>query len=516
MTEPWLRGIGLTKTFDGVTAIGDADIEIRPGEVRGVVGPNGAGKSTLMQMLAGIHHIDGGRLLIDGAPVLLRSSRDALDAGIALVPQEMQLAPNLTVAGNIVLGQEPRRHGIVSVSRSRELAAQALRRLGTPIDPDLPVRRLTVVERRLVMVARALAAEARLIILDEPTAALAPGEAEAVLAMVSSLSATGVSFLYVSHRFDDIAAVASSVTGVRDARVIADLTREQITHARLVELVTPVDTQSHRPASRARRAGADAPEPVLIVDGVSSGPLRDVSFSVAAGEIFGAAGLAGSGVDELIWSVGGIAARDRGRVTVHGTELKSHDRISAVKAGIAYVPGDRTLATLPNHDITSNISLASLQEVSTNGVVVTRREQSRAAQMAQRVNLSGSLERRLSSLSGGNQQKAMFARWIATDATVLLLHDPTAGVDVGARAEIHQRIRELAAAGNAVIVVTTDLPELIELCDRVCVLDRGVVTETLVDDAITESGVLAAMARGTGPATPPSLENQRTERAHHA
>jgi ABC-type sugar transport system ATPase subunit len=504
MSEPWLRAVGLTKSFNGVIAIGNADLQLLAGEVRGVVGPNGAGKSTLMQMLAGIHRIDTGELYIDGEPVRFRTPQDGLDAGIALVPQEMQLAPNLTVAGNIMLGREPNRAGIVSMSRLRKLATEALAQLGTPLDPDAAVGTLTAVERRLVMVARALVQKARLIILDEPTAALAPSEAAAVLSMVTTAANTGVSFLYVSHRFDDIAAVADSVTGVRDAHIIANLDRGEITHARLVELVTPVDTISRRVRAKAASDSAvtaTAAE-VLVVEGLSNAPLHDATFTVKAGEILGASGLAGSGVDELIWAIGGITPRSAGRVIVEGQELKSNDRHQAVRAGVAYVPGDRTLAALPNHTIVSNISIASLGAVATAGIVSPSREMKRSRLMADRVNLSGSLTRALSSLSGGNQQKAMFARWIATEATVLLLHDPTAGVDVGARAEIHQRVRELAAAGNAVVLVTTDLSELVELSDRVLAFDRGYVVEELTGDDISENAVLAAMTKGTPTALP--------------
>ncbi|MGN6325769.1 sugar ABC transporter ATP-binding protein [Pseudolysinimonas sp.] len=496
--EPWLRAVGLTKTFNGVVAIGDADLELRVGEVRGVVGPNGAGKSTLMQMLAGIHRIDEGQLLIDGTPVRFRGPQEALAAGIALVPQEMQLAINLSVAGNIVLGREPRRGGVVSAGRSRRLAADALRRVGSSIDPDADVSSLSTVERRLVMVARALVADARLIILDEPTAALAPSEATAVLRMVSTVAEGGVSVLYVSHRFDDISAVAESVTGVRDARVVADLGREEITHRRLVELVTPVDAVSHRVPETARGARVDG-EQVLVVDALGAGPLRNASFTVRAGEILGVAGLAGSGADELIRAVGAIEPRRTGTVTVGGAVLKSGDRLRAVQAGVAYVPGDRTLATLPSHDIASNISISDLRAVATLGVVSPRRERRLAAETAARVDLAGSLGRALSSLSGGNQQKAVFARWIATHARVLLLHDPTAGVDVGARAEIHQRVRELAADGDAVLLVTTDLPELVELCDRILVVDRGEVVDEIDGADASESGVLAAMTRGGRP-----------------
>ncbi|PPF85689.1 hypothetical protein C5B96_06165 [Subtercola sp. Z020] len=345
------------------------------------------------------------------------------------------------------------------------------------------------------MVARALVSDARLVILDEPTAALAPHEATAILSMVRTLAETGVSFLYVSHRFDDIEAIADSVTGVRDARVIADLARTEITRPRLVELVTPVDHVSHRVAP-AREAVAAGSRDILVVTDLVAGPLQGVSVNVCAGEIVGVAGLAGSGVDELMWAVAGIDARRSGTVVVEDAPLRSGDRLHAVKAGIAYVPGDRSLATLPSHDVRSNISVASLLDVSVAGVPVARREQSRVAKLAERVHLAAPLGMALSSLSGGNQQKAIFARWMATDARVLLLHDPTAGVDVGARAEIHQRVRELAAEGNAVLVVSTDLPELIELADRILVLDRGSVADELVGSAITEPAVLAAMTSG--------------------
>ncbi len=509
----WLRAAGLTKTFSGITAIGDATMALGAGEVRGVVGPNGAGKSTLMQMLAGIHAPDGGELLIDDVPVRFRGPDDALDAGIALVPQEMQLAPHLSVAGNIVLGREPRRFGVVSESRSRQTAMKALGRLGTPIDPDAPIHTLSTVERRLVMVARALVTDARLVILDEPTAALAPQEASAILTMVRSLAATGVSFLYVSHRFDDIEAIADSVTGVRDAQVVADLGRSEISRARLVDLVTPVDQVSHRVEPRRERSGdrSATAGPVLVVDELVGGPLAGVSLSVDAGEILGVAGLAGSGVDELMWLVAGIDKRGSGTIAVQGAPLRSGDRLQATRAGVAYVPGDRGLATLPNHDIRSNISVSSLTGLSVAGVPVRRRELQVVTALAERVRLSSRIDVALSTLSGGNQQKAIFARWMAADARVLLLHDPTAGVDVGARAEIHQRVRELAATGIAVVVVSTDVPELCELTDRVVVLDRGSVSGVLDGDEITEPALLAAMTSGSASVAPLVASNPRPE-----
>ncbi|GGM25794.1 MULTISPECIES: sugar ABC transporter ATP-binding protein [Micromonospora] len=492
--QPWLSAVGLHKQFGPTVAISGADLTLRPGEIRGVVGPNGAGKSTLMQILAGNLTPEHGEIRIDGTPVTFRRPGDAIAAGISLVPQEMRLGPNLSVADNVVLGNEPRRLGFVSARRSRQLAETALRRLGAHLDPDAAVTSLSPVDRRLVMVARALARDARLVILDEPTAALAPHEAGAILTAVRSIAATGVSFLYVSHRFDDIEQIADTVTGVRDARVVADLPRDQIRRAALVALVSPVDELSHPvpPTARAARAAATA-EPVLRVDDLRGGPLQGVSLAVGPGEIVGVAGLSGSGADELMSMVAGITVRAGGTVRVAGGALPSGDRVRAVRAGVAYVPGNRTLAVLPNHDIRTNVSISNLRSFSRWGVPTGGRETTVVRRLMDAVRLTAAPGQTISSLSGGNQQKAVFARWMARDCTVLLLHDPTAGVDVRARAEIHQRVRELAATGLGVVVVTTDVPELVELSDRVLVLDRGALVADLPGAGLTEQAVLTAM-----------------------
>ncbi|MBU2668167.1 sugar ABC transporter ATP-binding protein [Actinoplanes bogorensis] len=488
----WFTASGLHKQFGSMVAISQADLALGAGEVRGVVGPNGAGKSTLMQLIAGSLTPEHGEMRIDGAPVTFRRPVDAIAAGIALVPQEMRLAPNLSVADNVVLGNEPRRAGFVSARRSRQMAVRALDRLGAAFDPDAPVTSLSPVDRRLVMVARALARDARLVILDEPTAALAPQEAGAILAAVRTIAGTGVAFLYVSHRFDDIEQVADAVTGVRDARVVADLPKDKINRATLVSLVSPVDELSHAVPPRPA-AAAVAGSTVLTVEDLTGGPLQGVSFRVGAGEIVGLAGLSGSGADEVMAMVAGIDGRTGGTVTVREKALPSGDRVRAVRAGVAYVPGNRALAVLPNHDVRSNVSISNLPAYGKWGVPAPKRETATVRALTAAVRLDGALGRPISALSGGNQQKAVFARWMARDCAALLLHDPTAGVDVRARAEIHQRVRELAATGIGVLVVTTDLPELIELCDRVLVLDRGALVAELPGDGLTEPAVLAAM-----------------------
>lgn len=495
--QPWFVAEGLRKDFHGVTAIGDADLSLASGEVRGVVGPNGAGKSTLMQMIAGFHQPDAGRILVDDREVRLRAPEDALRHGIALVPQETLLAPHLTVAENVVLGREPRRWGATSGRESRRAARMALERLGAPVDPERPVHDLDPAERRMVMIARALLDQPRLLVLDEPTAALGPGEAAVVLDLVRRLAATQVSILYVTHRFDDLEAVADTVTGVREARVVADLAGTQVTRAELVRLVDPGERSGAGP--RERTSAHD--RVVLDVRGLSGGPLRTLDLTVHSGEVVGIAGLAGSGADEAVAMLGAVQRPTAGTVSVEGTSLRLGDRRQAVRHGVAYVPGDRALATLPHHDVAANMTLVQWEQLASRGVARPRRERELADGLAQQVDLRGRIDGPIEDLSGGNQQKAIFARWSSTTPRVLLLHDPTAGVDVGARAQLHSLVADLAAAGAAVVVVSTDLAEIVDLADRVVVIDRGTVTAELPRAGLDEGRLLDAMTSGTASST---------------
>jgi len=487
----WLEVRGLTKRYGGVLALDGAALGLRGGRIHGLVGANGAGKSTLVKCLTGMVRPTGGSIVVDGRALRPGRPVESLRSGIASVPQELTVAPMLTVADNVMLGHEPRvPPGVVRRGELRRRAASALAAVSLEAPLEAPVGRLPLIEQRLLMVARALARDARLVIFDEPTATLAPHEAKQLLELIRSLAARGVSVLYVSHHLREIEEVCDSVTVLRDGQVVADL--ERPTHAALVELLAPGAAPGHAAAHEERTRGVV----VLDVRSLTGERLRDVSLTVAAGEVVGLAGLAGSGARELLLTVCGAAPFGSGSIALGGRRLPSGDPQRAVAAGVGFLPGDRALGTFPSHVVRHNVALPSLSRFSRLGFVEPAREKSAVAALLDRVALRTSSEAPIASLSGGNQQKALVARWIGSDARLLLLDDPTAGVDVATRPEIHSQIRALTAAGLAVLLVSTDAEELAELSDRVVVFERGAVVGELASQQLTSGRVLAAMTGG--------------------
>jgi ribose transport system ATP-binding protein len=482
-----VEAVELTKRYAGVLALDGASLTVRPREVRGLVGANGAGKSTLVKCLTGMVRATSGSVLVDGRPLAAGRPVESLRAGIASVPQELTVAPTLTVAENVMLGHEPR--GPLGWIRTRELrrrTEEALASVALDVPLDAPVGQLPLIEQRLVMIARALSFRARLVIFDEPTATVSPHEAALLLETIRGLAARGVSVLYVSHHLREIEEVCDSVTVLRDGRVVASLARA--THAALVELLAP-----EAATTWARRAESDSSEAVLTVRDVTGARLARVSVDVAAGEIVGLAGLAGSGARELLLTVCGAVPFTSGRITVGGRALRSGNTLHAVASGVGFLPGDRSLGTFAGHSVGHNVALPSLSRFARFGLIDPRKESTAVAALLDRVALRAAPEAPIASLSGGNQQKALVARWIGSRAKLLLLDDPTAGVDVATRPEIHAEIRTLADAGAAVLLVSTDAEELAELADRVVVFERGAVTGELGPEDLTPARVLAAM-----------------------
>jgi ABC-type sugar transport system ATPase subunit len=490
---PWLRVESATKVYGGVVALDSASLETAAGEIHGLVGANGAGKSTLVKVLTGLVAPTAGRVLVDGRPLAPGRPRASLEAGITAVPQELTVAPSLTVAENILLGHEPRnRFGLVRRREVERRAADLLQTLELELDARSIVGALPLLERRLVMIARALARDARLVIFDEPTATVSPREVDLLLRTIRGLARRGVSVLYVSHRLDEIEDLCDRVTVLRDGRVAATLAAAR--RAALVDLLAPTTAASTRDVR---------PEPGAVLvraRGVAGERLRGVDVDVRAGEIVGLAGLAGSGARELLLAVCGAATAVTGEITVAGTSIAPGGTRQAVAAGVAFVAGDRSLSTFPTHSIRHNVTLPTLAGVFPR----PRTERTAVAELLARVRLAADSETTISSLSGGNQQKAVVARWIAAGARVLLLDDPTAGVDVATRPELHREILRLRDGGAAVLLVSTDVEELALLADRVLTLDRGRIVSELAAAGLTTTRLLRAMTEKAAPAGEPA------------
>jgi ABC-type sugar transport system ATPase subunit len=493
--EPWFVAEALSKRYGGVQAVSEAGIAMRQGEVRGLIGANGAGKSTFVQMLTGQLRPDSGSIRVDGVEMSLTGRTSNRLAAVELMPQELAVLPNLSVAANVVLGREPRRRALLDFRVQNERARAALAKVGLEdVDLATPAHRLSLVQQRLLMAARAVMSGSRLIILDEPTAAMSPAEVALLLEMVTALSKAGVSCLYVSHRLDEIIELADTVTAMRDGRVVEELEAGGISHARLVELITTAAPALDKPTARADLVPGPA---VLEVDRVSGRGLTDVSFSVGKGEIVGLAGLVASGANDVLDVVSGSRRQDAGTIRLDGTLLRPGRRQEAARAGVGYLPGDRTLAVLPNHRVRENVTIASLDSYTRLGLPGPKRERAGISGALRGVGYTRDTEITISTLSGGNQQKTLLARWAVERLRLLLLDDPTVGVDIGARAEIHDALRQLAASGVSVLLYSSDVDELISLSDRVIILDRGSCVAELHQPHVTAEEVLHAMTGAT-------------------
>ena len=488
----WLEAVELTKRYGGVLALDRASVVACAGQVHGLVGVNGAGKSTLVKCLTGMVRPTGGSVLVDGRSLPLGRPVDSLRAGIASVPQELTVAPTLTVAENIMLGHEPRGpFGWVRKREARRRAKDALASVSLDVPLSAPVGQLPLIEQRLVMIARALSFSARLVIFDEPTATVSPHEAALLLETVRSLAARRVSVLYVSHHLREIEAVCDSVTVLRDGRIIADL--ERATHLTLVDLLAP-DRVSEPRVVREERSPREV---VLEARSVWGPRLRDVSLAVGAGEIVGLAGLIGAGRSELARAIYG-AVEHLGGETLAGTTSLGGSPVDSIRAGVALIPESRKDdGLLLRRPIRENVSLASLAGLHRLGFIRGRAERVQVAGALARVSGTSLLEAPAGALSGGNQQKLLFARALLAKPSVLIADEPTRGVDVGAKLDLYQLLVDLAAGGVAILLISNEMEELLGLAHRVVVMRKGRVAAELAGPAMTEAAILAA-AFGTG------------------
>ena len=482
---------GAVKTFGPVVALADGTIDLRPGEIHALVGENGAGKSTLVKILAGVHQPDAGRFAIEGEPVVFRSVADSKAAGISVIYQEPTLFPDLTVAENIFVGRQPHgAAGLISRRTMRSEAVDLFERLGVPIDPDRPAEGLSIADQQIIEIAKAISMQARVLVMDEPTAALSGAEVERLFAVARSLREEGAAILFISHRFDEIFDLSDRITVMRDGRYISthdtaattveDIVREMV--GRSIDALFP-------------KTVAPVGDPVLEVEGLTSaGVFRDISFQVRAGEIVGLSGLVGAGRTEVARAVFGIDPYDSGRVTLRGADLRPGDPKGAISAGIGFVPEDRRKQGLVmDLSVARNITLTLRDALARFGLIDPRRERSAAAEWAQRLQVkAGSPSIAVSTLSGGNQQKVVLAKWLATAPSLLIVDEPTRGIDVGTKSEVHRLLSDLAGRGIAILMISSELPEILGMSDRVLVMSEGRITGHFSRDEVTAEDVMHA------------------------
>ncbi|QIQ01730.1 sugar ABC transporter ATP-binding protein [Streptomyces liangshanensis] len=497
---------GITKLFPGVRALDGVDLEVQAGEVHCLLGQNGAGKSTLIKVLAGAHQPDGGVITWQGEAVTLKSPIAAMRLGIATIYQELDLVEGLSVAENIFLGHEPTTAGFVVKGReARTRATALLKRLGHPeIQAHRPVGSLSAAQQQIVSMARALSHEVRLIVMDEPSAALDPDEVNNLFRIVATLTADGVAVVYISHRLEEIRRIGDRVTVIKDGRTVAvGLPAKDTPTREVVALMTGRNVEYVFPE---RRATVDAPaaqpgvEPVLRVEGLArEGEFAPVDLELRPGEIVGLAGLVGSGRSEILETIYGARKPTAGRVLVNGVALRPGSVRAAVRAGLGLAPEERKAqGLLMLESVTRNVSVSSLSRFSRAGWLDHAAERTAAREAVRELSLRpDNPEVPIRTLSGGNQQKAVLARWLLRGCRVLLLDEPTRGVDVGARAELYAVIRRLADEGLAVLLVSSEVPEVLGLADRVLVLREGQVVHRAPAQELDEHRVLDLVMEGS-------------------
>ena len=474
-TETLLDVRSVSKRFPGVQALTAVSCQVIAGEVHALVGQNGAGKSTLVKCITGVYAPDEGEIWFDGARLQAATPKQAADAGIAVVHQRMPLLPSLSVAENVHLGQLPTRLGLLDRRAANRRTRELLARFGLEVDPEAPVASLTVSERQEVAIARALFRDAKLLVLDEPTAALDAAQAQHLFTVVDNLRRQNVAVLYVSHYLEEIFALAERITVLRDGRLVRTGRTAETDENEIVTLMA-----GHRPAVGAdveRKPGSppDAQAASVRLDGVTTPVLHDVTLSVAAGEVVGITGVIGAGGHEIARLLFGLSTPRTGTISLGGEPYKVRGPRDGLAQGVCLVPEDPTReGMVPEMSVASNISIVDLPRFSRWGALSLRRERQTAREYVQQLSITtASVDTPVRNLSGGNQQKVLLARALAANARVLVLEEPTQGVDINAKREIHRIVRSLAADGKAVIVISTDVQDLLEFVDRVVALRRG-------------------------------------------
>ena len=492
---PFFQMSGISKRYGGVRALENAELFVRPGRVHAILGENGAGKSTLIKIMTGVVAPDEGRMLIDGAEVSLRSPADAARHGVACVFQELSLIPDLSVADNILIANPPMRFGMIDGAAQRRIAEEALARAGAEdIHPRAMVRDLPLSRRQMVEIAKALVGRPRILILDEATSALTASDVTRVFEVLKRLKAEGLAILYISHRMHEIAELADECTVFRNGHKVASYEAGSKTDNEVIEMMIGREYHNVFPPKPVRN---EPPAPVLECRNLGwNERLKDISFSVGKGEVIGLGGLDGQGQRELLLALFGVLRGTTGSVLVDGraVALSSPSAARASAVGMALIPEDRkTEGLMLPMTVRENLSFASLDHLSSVGVIDKSLEEARIDEMVKLLAIkTAGIDITVGSLSGGNQQKVVIAKWLMRHPRIILLNDPTRGIDVGTKQEIYQLLRRLADAGAAIVFYSTDYDELIGCCDRVLVLYDGRVVKELAGEGLNEHALIAS------------------------
>lgn len=489
-SQPLLDVRGVTKTYFGVPALKGVDLTVRAGEVHAVIGENGAGKSTLMKILAGVTQPTSGQILLEGRQVEIDSAQTALNLGIAMIHQELNLSDNLTVGANLFLGREPAKRGFINFAKIEADAQKYLELIGLEVSPSTIVNQLTIGKQQMVEIAKAISTDAKIIIMDEPTSSLTQHEAEQLFKVIEQLRDQGVAVIYISHRLGEVNRLADRVTVLRDGELAGRLSREEIDHDRMVQLMVGRDL-----AQFYARRDHEISEPILSVRRLrtSTYPQHSLDFEVRRGEIVCLAGLVGAGRTEVLGALFGVDPTLGGEITVAGESTTIENPRDAINAGLALVPEDRKQQGLIlEMSIRHNVGLTGLARHQRKGGFLNfTRERDDSAKMSAEMRIKATDDRQLTQhLSGGNQQKVVIGKWLAMQPTILLLDEPTRGVDIGAKQEIYRLMEELAEQGVGILFVSSEMEEVLSMSDRVLVMHEGRITGELDRNQLSEEAIM--------------------------
>lgn len=503
-SEPLLRMEGITKVFSGVTALAGVDLTLNRGEVHALVGENGAGKSTLIKIMTGAYSRDGGSMRLEGRAVEFGSPEDAQEAGVVAVYQEVNLLSFRTVAENIYLGREPRRFGLIDWKRMNAEAETLLRRLGLDIDPRATLGTLNIALRQMVAIARGVSFNAQVVVLDEPTSSLTEHEVGILYDVIRRLKAEGAAVVYISHRFDELYAVCDRVTILRDGKLVGTRDLDGLERLDLVCLMLgkqrdELQRQGATAFGKPTGGGADEIAPLLRAEDLTRGrKLNHVTVAAGRGEIVGMAGLLGSGRTETARAIFGADRIESGEIYLEGKPLKLRSPGDAIEAGLAFLSEDRKAeGIIPELSVRENLTLAALPALSKMGIISRERQREIVERYMKRLGIkAASAEQKIRELSGGNQQKVLLARWLCKNPLFLILDEPTRGIDIGAKGEIQRLINELAQSGLGVLMISSELEELVEGCSRVVVMRDGEAVAELRGAQVSQDSIIHAMAEG--------------------